>query len=126
MVKSGVERRKSVKLWNMKKTADILKAHINTENIRHRYELAGHFAVECPLNWPKDWRKDDYFINEEALRELVLTSSQQPQAALLAEKYRIALYFPAYKLAIECDEFGHNNRDVSYEVNCQKFIEDQL
>ena len=100
---------------------------------------------------------------KEGLRELVLTS-QQPRAALLAEKlginvhkhkymskendsieiimgtfdgeemirqfhigkYRIDLYFPAYKLAIECDEFGHNNRDVSYEVNRQKFIEEQL
>ena len=41
-------------------------------------------------------------------------------------KYRIDLYFPEHKLAIECDEFGHNNRDVSYEVNRQKFIEEQL
>ena len=85
-----------------------------------------------------------------------MLTSQQPQAALLAEKLdinvykhkymskkktvqlklswerlmekrwlesfvsvntRIHLYFPAYNLAIECDEFGHNNRDVSYEVN---------
>ena len=41
-------------------------------------------------------------------------------------KYRIDLYFSAYKLAISCDEFGHNNDDVSYEVNRQKYIEEQL
>ena len=41
-------------------------------------------------------------------------------------KYRIDLYFSAYKLALECDEFGRNNRDISYEINRQKFIEEQL
>ena len=37
-------------------------------------------------------------------------------------KYRIDLYFPANQLEIECDEFGHNNRDVSYEVNRQNSL----
>ena len=30
--------------------------------------------------------------------------------------YRIDLYFPEYKLAIECDEFGHRDRDLEYEI----------
>ena len=146
-----------------KKTVDVVKAHISTENFAHRYELTRHAADSHPVNWPKDSRKDDYYINEEGLRDLVL-SSQQPQVALLAEtlginvhkhkymskendsieiimetfdgeemigqfhigKYCIDLYFSEHKLAIECDEFGHNNRDASYEVNHQKFIEEQL
>ena len=33
-----------------------------------------------------------------------------------AGKYRIDLYFPEYKLAIECDEFDHRGRDTGYEV----------
>ena len=40
--------------------------------------------------------------------------------------YRIDLYFPSYKLAIECDEFGHQDRDVIYEIKRQKYIEEQL
>ena len=40
--------------------------------------------------------------------------------------YRIDLYFPAYKLAIECDEFNHNDRDVEYEVRRQNHIENKL
>ncbi len=40
--------------------------------------------------------------------------------------YRIDLYFPAFKLAIECDEFNHRNRDIGYEVTRQKHIEDKL
>ena len=39
-------------------------------------------------------------------------------------KYRIDLCFRRYKLAIECDEFDHRDRDIEYEVEQQKFIED--
>ena len=38
-------------------------------------------------------------------------------------KYRIDLYFPRYKLAIECDEFDHRDRDIECEVERQKHIE---
>ena len=30
-------------------------------------------------------------------------------------KYRIDLYFPKYKLAIECDKFVHHDRDIGYK-----------
>ena len=42
------------------------------------------------------------------------------------DNYRIDLYFPKHKLAVECDEFGHNDRDVNYEVTRQKYIEAKL
>ena len=31
-------------------------------------------------------------------------------------KYRIDLYFPKYKLDIECHELDHRDRDIGYEV----------
>ena len=40
--------------------------------------------------------------------------------------YYIDLYFPKYKLAIECDEFGHADRDQEYEQTRQHYIEDKL
>ena len=40
--------------------------------------------------------------------------------------YRIDLYFPEHKLAIECDDHDHKDRDINYEIRRQKFIEDQL
>ena len=40
--------------------------------------------------------------------------------------YRIDLYFPEHKLAIECDEHDHKDIDINYEIRRQKFIEDQL
>ena len=36
------------------------------------------------------------------------------------------MYFPEHKLAVECDEFGHNDRDVNYEVTRQKYMEAKL
>ena len=43
-----------------------------------------------------------------------------------AGKYRIDLYFPKYKLAIQYDEFDHYDRDIGYEVERQKHIEQLL
>ena len=40
--------------------------------------------------------------------------------------YRIDLYFPKYKLAIECDEHGHSDRDQEYDQTRQHYIEDKL
>ena len=33
------------------------------------------------------------------------------------------MYFPKYKLAIEIDEQGHQDRDIGYEIERQKAIE---
>ena len=40
--------------------------------------------------------------------------------------YRIDIYIPKYKLAIEIDGKGHNNRDIDYEIERQKAIEKEL
>ena len=40
--------------------------------------------------------------------------------------YRIDAYFPKYKLAIEVHEQGHNDRDIDYETERQKAIENKL
>ena len=40
--------------------------------------------------------------------------------------YRIDVYFPKYKLSIEVDKQGHNDRDIDYEKERQKAIENKL
>ena len=40
--------------------------------------------------------------------------------------YRIDAYFPKYKLSIEVDGQGHNDRDIDYEIEGQKAIEKEL
>ena len=40
--------------------------------------------------------------------------------------YRIDLYFYEYKLAIEIDELGHNDRNTDYQIKRQREIEKEL
>ena len=40
--------------------------------------------------------------------------------------YRIDIYFPEHKLATECDEHDHKDRDLNHDIRRQTFIEDQL
>ena len=36
--------------------------------------------------------------------------------------YRVDLYIPKYYLVIECDEFGHSDRDKNYETERETYI----
>ena len=40
--------------------------------------------------------------------------------------YRIDAYFLSYKLAVEIDESGHNDRDLEAEIERQKALEKEL
>ena len=40
--------------------------------------------------------------------------------------YRTDAYFPKYKIAIEVDEQGHNDRDIDYEIEEPKAIYNKL
>jgi very-short-patch-repair endonuclease len=40
-------------------------------------------------------------------------------------KYKIDLYFIDYKLAIECDEFNHKDRDISKELIREEYIKSE-
>ena len=50
--------------------------------------------------------------------------NMKPQYNFLS--YRIDLYFHEYKFAIECDENGHSDIDIDYEIKTQKAIEQEL
>ena len=67
-------------LENNKDTTHVVRARVSWENVAHKYQLTSCTPDLHPLNWPKDSQKHDLCIDEEGLRELVL-SSQQPQAA---------------------------------------------
>ena len=42
------------------------------------------------------------------------------------DQYKIDLYFSEHMLAVKCDEFDHQDRDIEYEFKRQKYIEDKL
>ena len=48
------------------------------------------------------------------------------QTQYTALNYRIDLYFHEYKLAIEVDELGHNDRNINDEIERQRALEREL
>ena len=40
--------------------------------------------------------------------------------------YSLDAYFPMHKFAMKVDEQGHNDRDIDYEIERQKPIENKL
>ena len=79
-------------LGYLKKTADVIKQLCSPENFAHKHELSKFPAVGNLVNWPSDSRKDDYYLNEEGMYE-VLFSSQQPLARKL-RKHCCNVMFP--------------------------------
>ena len=57
----------------------------------------------------------------ESIKEAFQGEDMQTQYSALG--YRIYLYFHKYRLAIEVDELGHANRNLSDEINRQKALE---
>jgi very-short-patch-repair endonuclease len=53
-------------------------------------------------------------------------SHLKPRQQFSIGKYRIDLYFPNQKVAVECDEKGHTDRDPIYEQQREEFIREQL
>ena len=57
----------------------------------------------------------------EAIKEAFEGKNMQTQYSVLG--YRIDLYFHDFKLAIEIDELGHNDRNINRETERQNPIE---
>ena len=60
----------------------------------------------------------------ESIRDIFKGEDVRIQYTVLG--YRIDLYFYEYKLAIEIDELGHNDRNTDYEIKRQREIEKEL
>ena len=66
------------------KTADIVKKLCSQENYTYKRQLTEFASATNFMDWPKDSRKDDYYINEEEMYELFF-SSQQTKAKKLGK-----------------------------------------
>lgn len=69
-----------------------------------------------------------YLSKEQSTLSKILTvfDKEETVCQKTIGKYKIDLYFTKYNLAIECDEFNHNDRNKEYEKKRQKFIENEL
>ena len=50
----------------------------------------------------------------QSIKDAFEGENMQTQYSVLG--YKIDLYFHEYKLAIEVDELGHNDRNIDYEI----------
>ena len=60
----------------------------------------------------------------ESIKDVFEGENMQTQYGVLG--YRIDLYFHKYKLAIEVDEFGHADRNLSDEIERQKALKKEF
>ena len=60
----------------------------------------------------------------ESIKDAFEGEDMQTQYTVIG--YRIDLYFHEYKLAIEVDELGHNDRNIDYKIQRQRALEKQL
>jgi very-short-patch-repair endonuclease len=86
------------------------------------------------------WFLDNPFIKEFVHLNVIFPSKEQetidyivqsfPQYECIKQyrvkSYRIDLYIPEVKLSIECDEYGHVDRDQTYEQERQNDIDREL
>ena len=67
------------------------------------------------------------YVEEETLAPVVTVfAALNPVRQFCCGQYRIDLYFPKQKVAVECDEHGHNAYSLEAEVARQTFLEQQL
>ena len=75
----------SLKVLDHNKNTPIIVKHLcGQENYTQNYQLFVENVEGKPANWPKGSRKDDHYINEEGMFE-ILVLSQQVLAKGLAE-----------------------------------------
>ena len=60
----------------------------------------------------------------DSIKDAFEGENMQTQYTVLG--YRIDLYFHKYKLAIEVDESGHNDKNINYEIQRQQTLEREL
>ncbi len=64
------------------------------------------------------------FVEEETLCPLMTVFAHlAPIKQFPCGPYRIDLYFPQQKIAVECDEHGHQNYNTQDELRRQSFVE---
>jgi len=94
-------------------TFELLK---NSYNIRNKYIVDISDSVKT-INISMCIENQTIGFIENSFKGIVECYRQY-----IIKPYRIDLYFPKYKLAIECDEYNHIDRDINKEKEREKYI----
>jgi very-short-patch-repair endonuclease len=88
----------------------------NSYNMRNRYIVNVSDTVTC-VNIGMCIENQTIGFIENSFKGVIECRRQHPIGT-----YRIDLYFPAYHLAVECDEYNHADRDPEYEKIREEYI----
>ena len=92
-----------------RQTAHVIRDNVSAEKFTYKYQLIKLAETNTFGNWPKDSRKDDYYINKEGMYEL-LFSSQQPKAKNF-RKYCCNVMFPHIRQQLTDEMVDNLRRD---------------
>ena len=100
-----------------------------------RIDLASKIIMDCRTDESCNLKRNLGFTLHDVIKTKKQTIINSIKGAFEVEDmqtqytvigYRIDLYFHEYKLAIEVDELGHNDRNIDYEIQRQKALEREL
>ena len=69
---------KALEYGKATKATDTVKRHCSKGYCAQKYQISCVIVACTPADWPKDSRMDGYYINDEGMHEL-LVSSKQPK-----------------------------------------------
>ena len=89
----------------------------NSYNLRNRYitNISDNISVVNSINMCIENQTIGFIWN--CFNEVTLLKRQYK-----FDRYKVDLYFLHYKLVIECDEYGHTDRDPNYEKTREEYI----
>jgi len=89
----------------------------NTYNLRNRYIVSVSDNVKQINAICMCIENQTIGFIENSFKDIIECKRQ-----FFIDKYRVDLYFPSYKLVIECDENDHIDRDIDKEKNREDYI----
>ena len=95
-------------------------------------DLALKIIMDCRTDESCNFERNQGFTLHDVINTKEQTvikdafEGENMQSQYIVLNYRIDLYFHKYKLAIEIDELGHNDRNIDYEIQRQKTLEREI
>jgi len=111
-IKKGRGGHNKVDYMLTEETYELVK---NTYNLKHRY-ITKACNIEH-VNIAMSLENQTIGFIENSFKDVIEVKRQYK-----FDKYFVDLYFPLYKLVVECDENNHLDRDVNYEKEREEYI----
>ena len=104
-------------------TADIIKAFCSKELFALKYQLSKFTVAGNFVDWPKDSRKDDYYINEEGMYELVLSSQKTKVKDF--RRHCCNVLFPYVRQQLSDRSHAMETEDLTSRVQALEFTNEE-